>query len=425
MGVVSVQKQVARGQSKREEKKRIQGSKGFQTPTMRHETDFTHLVKLLTQACQVPVGLLTFFEGGYLPTKAKLGIKENEVADIEALNAHLLTTRKGIGVVTRADLQADPRCRTRVTKVPFRFYAGIRLLAPSGALLGSLCILDHEARKLSSAQRFALEAVARQVMYLLELRRTNLPDLTAQQQAASAERHEALLKTNQELENFVYRVSHDLRAPISSTLGLMHLIKHETDLDQIRQYIDLAEQSLRKQDFFIRDILDYSKNARLVMQPKPVDFRELYQEALAALHHAPESRRVQAQVQVQVGEDVRFHTDPQRLLIVLHNLISNALRYMNPRQENPYVHLVAEVSAQAAVLRISDNGIGIHPEHLDKVFGMFYRATDHKPGSGLGLYIVKETIEKLGGTIRLASQPNIGTEFTITLPNLLTLADRK
>nr|WP_176956001.1 ATP-binding protein [Catalinimonas alkaloidigena] len=247
-----------------------------------------------------------------------------------------------------------------------------------------------------------------------------LSDITEHKMAEEAlqERNTELTKANQELDNFVYRVSHDLRAPISSILGLIHLIKNETDLDVIQHYTQLAEQSLQKQDHFIRDILDYSRNTRLSLQPKEVDFQEMYEETLLTLNHTPEFKLVCSEVRVEAEAGVIFRTDPQRLNVVLNNLVANALRYMNPRQEHSYLQLSARVEAEKAVLCVRDNGIGIHPEHLDKVFRMFYRATDHKPGSGLGLYIVKETVEKLGGTVQIKSQPNVGTEFVITLPNL-------
>src|SRR5690606_6630161 len=101
----------------------------------------------------------------------------------------------------------------------------------------------------------------------------------------------------------------------------------------------------------------------------------------------------------------------------LNNLISNAIRYHNSKSEKAFVEIASEIKDNNTEIRIADNGIGIAPEHHDKIFDMFFRVSKKSVGSGLGLYIVKETVEKLNGAITIDSEINKGTTFTISIPN--------
>ena len=109
--------------------------------------------------------------------------------------------------------------------------------------------------------------------------------------------------------------------------------------------------------------------------------------------------------------------DIKRLEVIFNNLISNALRYYNPYQENPYIRIEVEVNETQALLHIQDNGLGIASEHINRIFEMFYRASNHLEGSGLGLFLVKETVEKMKGSVQVQSVVNEGTSFFINLPN--------
>ena len=111
-----------------------------------------------------------------------------------------------------------------------------------------------------------------------------------------------------------------------------------------------------------------------------------------------------------------FHTDLARLKIVLNNLIGNAVKYHNLRQEDPYIRISAINQSDQLHINITDNGQGIAPEIQERVFEMFYRGHEKSKGSGLGLYIAREMILKLNGDIRLVSEKGAGSSFTIILP---------
>lgn len=227
------------------------------------------------------------------------------------------------------------------------------------------------------------------------------------------EKNEELVKVNKELDRFVYSASHDLRSPISSVRGLISLVKLTTIPPETKTYVDLMDQKLMGLNKFIEDIVLYSRNTRVTVKTETIILKELIDEALMSLQY-PGTDKVQTQLEIPEG--LALVSDPTRLRVVLTNLLSNAFKYANPAIDNSYVKITAQPTAAQIELSIQDNGIGIHEKYLPMIFDMFFQANDKSEGSGLGLYIVKETLEKIQGTIRVESKYGEGTTFSITLP---------
>ena len=238
------------------------------------------------------------------------------------------------------------------------------------------------------------------------------------QRKALLQSNEELRKSNKELDRFVYSVSHDLRAPLSSMLGVVGLCEMGNMEPFIEKNVSLLKSSIKKLDGFIMDILDYSRNSRTEINRQEIHFDDLLTDICNNLKFmcTEEQRKVAVRTKIQNG--IAFYSDRSRLSIILNNLISNSIRYQNPEAADPFVEIYVEISASSAEIRIRDNGIGIDKENHEKVFNMFYRVSTKSVGSGLGLYIVKETVEKLHGVIDLESVPGKGTAFSIHLPNL-------
>ncbi len=239
------------------------------------------------------------------------------------------------------------------------------------------------------------------------------------QKKALLKSNEDLMKSNKELDRFVYSVSHDLRAPLSSMLGVVGLCEMGTADPFMTKNVALLKSSIKKLDGFILDILDYSRNSRLEVERQEIHFSDLLTDISGNLKFmgADDQRKVDIRTTIRNG--VAFYSDKSRLGIILNNLISNSIRYQNPEAADPFVEVDVEVSASAAEIRVRDNGIGIGKENQQKVFNMFYRVSNKSIGSGLGLYIVKEAVEKLSGVIELRSELGKGCEFSIRLPNLV------
>ncbi|HEX8528616.1 MAG TPA: PAS domain S-box protein [Cytophagales bacterium] len=227
---------------------------------------------------------------------------------------------------------------------------------------------------------------------------------------------EELKKRNYELDTYVYKVSHDLRAPLASILGLINILKEERDLDTVHHYIALMENRASKLDVFIQSILAHSRTNSTEVQVGPVCFDKIIRESFEDLRYLPRFEKVKLVVKQQGGE--KFYSDELKVSIVLKNFLSNAIKYSNPHVEESFVDFSILNTPTEAVIVIHDNGIGIEPQYVDRIFDMFFRGTEKSDGSGLGLYIVKQTIEKLGGSITVESHPGQGTMFRIVLPNL-------
>jgi len=225
-----------------------------------------------------------------------------------------------------------------------------------------------------------------------------------------------LKKTNFELDSFVYRASHDLRAPLRSVLGLLNLIKIESSLDQKAAYVNLAEKSINKLDSFILDLTNFSRNTRLEIQKEKIDFEAVIAECIENLKYMENAEKVKSIIEIDA--EVPYLSDPGRMAILFQNLISNAIKYQQPFTD-AYVKISIHVNENGAQIEVSDNGKGISKEYLSKIFEMFFRASEDSYGSGLGLYITKQVVEKLQGKIEVESEFNVGTTFKVWLPHMI------
>jgi PAS domain S-box-containing protein len=227
--------------------------------------------------------------------------------------------------------------------------------------------------------------------------------------------NEELLKTNNELDHFVYSTSHNLRAPLTSILGIVNLIKSAPDTADYALYTHLIEKSVTKLDETIQEITDYSRNTRVEVVFEEVDFESIIREVIESLSFIEQAEKIR--ISYVIPDNSCFISDSSRLKMIFTNLLSNAIKYYDAKQKDPFILIVIEQKEQGVFIRIKDNGIGIAAQHQDRIFKMFFRASSKSTGSGLGLYIVREAIHKLGGTIAVESRPGEGTEFILFLPN--------
>jgi PAS domain S-box-containing protein len=228
--------------------------------------------------------------------------------------------------------------------------------------------------------------------------------------------NEALKQVNSELDHFVYSVSHDLRAPLNSLMGLINLAKYEDNIETVKEYIALQEKSVTKLDDFIQDIINLSRNARTELTLEEIDLEKLFESIHSDLQYADNSSSVE--FVLDVYQNIKLLGDRNRLRIIFSNLISNALRYADLRKERPLIKIQALVKENDVEVKVIDNGQGIKKEHQKKIFDIFYRANAFQNGSGLGLYILKESLKKINGKVSLKSEYGIGSTFTINFPHV-------
>lgn len=235
---------------------------------------------------------------------------------------------------------------------------------------------------------------------------------------AEAERKRAdeLKKLNEELDRFVYIASHDLRAPLTSILGLIGILS-ETESSSLDQeaYLGLIQKSVNKLDLFIQNIVDYSRNSRMDVKFGEVSLEEETKSIMDGLSYLQGTQKIKFEIDIQ--QEIPFISDSTRVKIILNNFLSNAVKYHDFSKETPFVHLKATVTELEAVISVIDNGKGIAEEFHSKLFDMFFRASVDQTGSGIGLYIVQEMANRLGAQISFVSEPGKGSTFTINIPN--------
>ncbi|MDX2195370.1 MAG: PAS domain S-box protein [Cytophagales bacterium] len=231
-----------------------------------------------------------------------------------------------------------------------------------------------------------------------------------------------LKKANEELDNFVYRASHDLKAPLTSIQGLADLLREENTDTHLTKYIDHIGMSTQRLMDVIQDLVNHSKNSRVGLQIKPIHFEGLIGEVVDTLMFMKNAEKISFVYHFDIKST--FCSDEFRIKVILNNLISNAIKYHDMSKSKPSVYIeVSQDENQNCTIVVQDNGMGIDGTYHDKIFDMFFRATKSGSGSGLGLYIVKEALHKIKGSINVKSTPEQGSTFEILLPNFINMEE--
>lgn len=221
-------------------------------------------------------------------------------------------------------------------------------------------------------------------------------------------------KLNEELDNFVYSVSHDLRSPLLSVKGILSLILATEKLNEgAEKYMHMAQGSIDRLDNTIQDILEYSRNSRLDVKLEHFDIRPVVQHIFDDIQFVSDNPM---RFDIEIEGDSSVYTDQTRITTIIKNLVSNAAKYRRLDADQSFVRFELRQSNQSLHIKVIDNGIGIPENEKSNVFQMFYRVSTDRMGTGLGLFIVKEITNKLKGTIVLESNVNEGTSVEIILP---------
>lgn len=232
--------------------------------------------------------------------------------------------------------------------------------------------------------------------------------------------NDELVKTNKELDRFVYSASHELRGPLASMLGLLQLTSAELSekrYDQFDMYLKMIGMSVGRLNIIVEEIVNYSINNRTEVRRELIDIKELTNKVFEKLSYISGIETVEKIVEIDQTHD--WYCDKRRLMTILDNLLSNAIFYRNKESLQPMVKIKVHVHKTSVVLTVEDNGIGIESCYHERIFDMFFRVSSLSQGSGLGLYIVQETLEKLEASISVASELDKGSTFKLVFKNLL------
>lgn len=218
---------------------------------------------------------------------------------------------------------------------------------------------------------------------------------------------------NAELDAFFYRISHDLRGPIASLLGLNALammdIKDEMSLDYMRK----QHSQVERLNQIITGLINLTRLNNAALQREAINFDRLINDCIEASRNLHSFEKITFRKKIEI--DTPFHTEWTLLNAIVQNLIENAVKYCGTK--DPFVDIYVKTDDSGVIIKVTDNGAGIPEEYHSRIFEMFYRASQHAQGSGLGLYILKRSVDRLQGTIEVDSKVGAGSCFTVKLPD--------
>lgn len=230
------------------------------------------------------------------------------------------------------------------------------------------------------------------------------------------EKNIKLKKLHSEMNQFVYSLSHELRGPLMSISGVSKLAKMEVQDPSIIEYFEMIDSATVKLDDFIYKMLDFYRSTKIDHKISEINFRDVVAQQMEAYHSKFDLTHFH--IDVQVNQETLFFSDDSKIRVILNNLFSNCVQFQKHEPGPKQISLTIDVIDTDAIITVEDNGIGIEKKHHPEVFNLFMRATQKNVGTGLGLYMVKEAVEQMGGRIDLESELNEGTTIRVTLPSM-------
>ncbi len=213
--------------------------------------------------------------------------------------------------------------------------------------------------------------------------------------------------------NLLYKVTHNLRGPLNSIIGLSNIAIVESENERTNLYLEKIKQSAEKLNGFIDDLLNLSKIASVESVKKDkIIFQNIIEDILSSLQYLPNYKNIDILINIQ--QYVVFYSDQVVMYSIMQNVIENSIKYFDSHKPYSFLKIKIQVTEELTRIEFEDNGIGIEEPYLEKVTEMFVRAAESSTGNGIGLFIVKKSVEKLDGTLQIDSKQGIGTTTVLT-----------
>jgi signal transduction histidine kinase len=382
------------------------------------EDSFDELTNLAASVCGIPISLVSLIDETRQWFKSHHGLKATETPREIAFCSHAILQDDIFEV---SDSRQDERFYDNplVTDDPnVIFYAGAPLITPEGHCVGTLCVIDHKPKTLSSTQRQQLRIIANQVVAQLELRKSNrLKNELIDNLSVLVEQ---VNRKNDELYQFSHRVAHDISAPLRhiSTFSELSIkdIKAGNSDEALEKYQFIVD-ACSKLKTLLKDILHLSEVDTTCDISNSLDLDAIIKEIINDANMSLKDHGVD--IQYTINTTRPFYSEPIRIKQILCNLLSNGIKYSNPSQPHSFVKINVDEIDAGLQFSVKDNGIGIPKEYRDKLYQPFIRFHPSvAKGTGLGTTIIKKHIDAMSGSISLQSDEH-GSEFTIHLPNKL------
>jgi len=281
-------------------------------------------------------------------------------------------------------------------------------LISHGNVIGAMTIQSDKPAAFSRVDITALQTMADQVANAI---------INARLFTDKVKLNNELEGKNEELERYTYTVSHDLRSPLVTIRGFLGYLRSSAesgDLERLDKDINRISKAVDKMQTLLNELLELSRIGRIANPPEDVPLDEIVRETADLLTGQFEAGHIRLKI---VGNLPHVHVDRIRISEVIQNLLDNAAKFMGD-QTNPTIEVGIKGydNDNKPIIYIRDNGIGIHPEYHERIFGLFNRLDPAIEGTGVGLTLVKRIIEIHGGRIWLESEPGKGSTFLLTLP---------
>ena len=290
-----------------------------------------------------------------------------------------------------------------------------------GGLVFILYRFSLAQQKLNQQLRAAKETIQNQNSELTDINRT-LDQRILEKTDELVMANISLQRSNDELDNFIYKTSHDIRGPLASLKGIASLALIESKDEEVTKYIRMLDQTAEGLIRILTRLVSISQITHAKLQPTSVDFRSLLSEVITIQSKRGISQKIRLDHQIQVG--IELTSDRTLLSIILENLIDNAIKFQNTSgRVEPFVRIEVEQEKDQPQIKISviDNGIGVDKSSADRIFQMFVRGSERSGTGGLGLYLSRLAVEKLGGRISLHTTIENWTEFRVIIPTDLNV----
>jgi signal transduction histidine kinase len=371
------------------------------------DEDYDLITKLASDICGTSISFVTLIDSKKQVFKSSQGLDLKETSRDISFCAHAINTPKRSLIVNDVTLDERFKENPLVTEDPkIAFYAGIPLMSKEGYALGTLCILDHKPKVLSTSQLKALKSLAKLVERLFESRKKSL----------ELEKVYSQLEVQKtQTEEIAYSIAHDLKNPLDNIQGFLELLQNDTGTslgEEAVRYINYATQSTYKMTGLIYEILAFAKLTSQKNTIERVDVEPIIKNIVDLNLPIIKSNSIA----ITYSKLPKIYTSKSTFSLVLRNLIGNAIKYRS-KVKPLVIKIEIKNESDRWVIHISDNGLGIKESNLDKIFKPFYKEDSQSDdGVGMGLAVCKKTILNLGGDIWVTSEHGNGSTFSFNLP---------
>jgi len=386
---------------------RVQALRNLRILDTAEEDAFNDIVKTASSICETPISLITLLDEERQWFKAKVGVDFPETSIEVAFCKY--TVLENDGEMNIKDLSADPRFKENpfVTNEPnVRAYLGISLETKSGERVGTVCVFDDKQRNFTERQIDCLRSLSKFTMKLIEEKVTV---------KIVEEQNETLKLINKNLESFSFMVAHDVKAPIKTINSFSRLILNDKSINadsKLNKYLTYMHQSSENLSTIVDNLLNYSRQIQITSSEfELINIADLIKETIDMLDY----NRAHLKYEIE-NTDVDVFSSKGVLQQSIQNIISNAIKYKDSRKQTQTLNINLKQNCTSHQLIFQDNGIGMNEERIGQVFKLFSKDDRSNLSTGVGLSVVRELLDKIGGEIQVDSKLDIGTVISLDIP---------